>query len=83
MTTWLDDVGKQVRDVLDTFWKEMGTGGLLPLLRPVPPSTATTSTHGTAHACGNRTWSPKRRCLAQRHLASKTGFVVAALSISP
>jgi hypothetical protein len=34
---WLEDVRKQLRGVVDTFWGEVKEHGLMPLLEPVPP----------------------------------------------
>jgi hypothetical protein len=34
---WLDEIGRQLRGVADTFWGEVRSGALLPLLEPVPP----------------------------------------------
>jgi hypothetical protein len=35
--SWLDEVGRQLRGVVDAFWGEVRGGALLPLLQPVPP----------------------------------------------
>jgi hypothetical protein len=35
--TWLEEIGKQLRGVLDAFWGEVREHGLLPMLEPVPP----------------------------------------------
>jgi hypothetical protein len=37
---WLDEVGRQVRGVVDAFWGEVKEHGLLPMLEPVPPFNA-------------------------------------------
>ena len=36
-STWLDEVGAQIRGVVDAFWGEVKTHGMLPLLEPVAP----------------------------------------------
>ena len=36
-STWLDEVGAQLRGVVDAFWGEVKTHGMLPLLEPVAP----------------------------------------------
>ena len=35
--SWLEQVRAQLMGVVDTFWGEVKTTGLLPLLEPVPP----------------------------------------------
>lgn len=35
--SWLDEMGRQFRGVIDAFWGEVKEHGLLPLLEPVPP----------------------------------------------
>jgi len=35
--TWLDNVGTQLRSVVDAFWGEVRQHGMLTLLEPVPP----------------------------------------------
>ena len=35
--SWFDDVTRQLRGVVDTFWGEVKEHGVLPLLEPVPP----------------------------------------------
>ena len=37
MPSWLDEIGRQLRGVAETFWGEVRGGALLPLLQPVPP----------------------------------------------
>jgi hypothetical protein len=34
---WFDEIGRQLRGVADTFWGEVRSGALIPLLQPVPP----------------------------------------------
>ncbi len=34
---WLEELGRQLRGVADTFWGEVRSGALMPLLQPVPP----------------------------------------------
>ena len=36
-TSWLDDVGRQLRGVADAMWEEVRAQGVLPLLQPVAP----------------------------------------------
>ena len=36
-STWLDEVGAQLRGVVDAFWGEVKSHGVLPLLEPVAP----------------------------------------------
>ena len=36
-STWLDEVGAQIRGVVDAFWGEVKSHGVLPLLEPVAP----------------------------------------------
>lgn len=38
--SWLDDIGQQVRGVVDALWGEVKQNGLLPMLEPVPPFNA-------------------------------------------
>jgi len=38
--SWLDEVGRQVRGVVDALWGEVKQHGLLPMLEPVPPFNA-------------------------------------------
>ena len=35
--SWLDGMGQQLRGVVDAFWGEVKTNGILPLLEPVAP----------------------------------------------
>jgi hypothetical protein len=35
--SWLDEMGQQLRGVLDALWGEVKQHGLLPMLEPVPP----------------------------------------------
>jgi len=35
--SWLEDVRTQLRGVMDAFWGEVKTNGILPFLEPVPP----------------------------------------------
>ncbi len=35
--SWLEDVGTQLRSVVDAVWGEVRQHGILPLLEPVPP----------------------------------------------
>ncbi len=35
--SWLEQVRTQLMGVVDTFWGEVKTTGILPLLEPVPP----------------------------------------------
>ena len=35
--SWLDEMGRQVRGVVDALWGEVKQHGLLPMLEPVPP----------------------------------------------
>ncbi len=37
MKSWLEELGKQLQGVIDTFWGEVDVQRLLPLLRPVAP----------------------------------------------
>ena len=36
-TSWLDDVGRQLRGVADAMWEEVRAQGVFPLLQPVAP----------------------------------------------
>ena len=35
--SWLENMGTQLRSVVDAFWGEVKENGVLPLLEPVPP----------------------------------------------
>jgi len=35
--SWFDEMGRQLRGVVDAFWGEVKQHGLLPMLEPVPP----------------------------------------------
>ena len=37
MTSWFDELSRQVRAMMDAAWEEAKNEGLLPMLRPIAP----------------------------------------------